>query len=160
MRTLMFDIRKSKKSYIESVEHYIVVKDGTVFLRILGEEPNYQVMTATAGEDQGNIAAFGNQSALIEAALRVSANLNIPPKVKNDYNGKEYVEICRCEFLSDAYRAAEMLFENLEEYRESRSENDMRNIYSDLAIDESGEDIYLSDGMWLSSDGTVKDLGR
>lgn len=47
----MFDIKKSKKAYIESAEHFVVVRDGVVYLRIVGEEGNYKIMTATAGED-------------------------------------------------------------------------------------------------------------
>lgn len=31
----------------------------------------------------------------------------------------------------------------------------MIELYNDLAIDDSGEDVYLSDGMYLSSDGPL-----
>ena len=156
----MFDIRKSRKGHIDSPEHFIVVRDGIVYLRIVGEEGRYRVMTATAGEDDASALAFNNQVALNEAALRVSASLHISPVVKTDYHGREYVDVCGCEYLSDAYRAAEMLFQTLQDSLQARSEADMRSIYSDLAIDDSGDDVYLSDGMWLSSDGTIKDLGR
>lgn len=152
----MFDMRKSNKANIDSPEHYIIVKDDIVFLRILGDEPNYQVMTATAGEDNGTISCFTNQGALLEAAQRVSAQLNILPVVKKDHLNREYVAICECEYLSDAYRAAEILFNKLDDYRDNRSSREMREVYSDLAMDDSGQDIYLCDGMWLCSDGTLR----
>lgn len=156
----MFDIKKSKKAYIESAEHFVVVRDGVVYLRIVGEEGNYKIMTATAGEDYHGANFFNNQIALNEAALKISASLNTKSRLKSDYHNREYVEIGSCEYISDAYRVAEMLFVKLEENTESRSNDELQNVYTDLAIDESGADVYLSDGMWLSSDGTLKDLGR
>ena len=156
----MFDIKRSQKAHIESAEHFIVVKEEIVYLRLVGEEGSYDIMTATAGEDYGGVAPFGNQMVLNEAALRTSAFLGIAPQVKNDYHGREYVKICNCEYLSDAYRAAEILFLNLQKCTQARSNIELQSVYSELAIDESGSDVYLSDGMWLSSDGTIKDLGR
>lgn len=156
----MFDIKRSQKAYIESSEHFIVVRGGIIYLRIVGDEGSYDVMTATAGEDYGGVASFANQMALNEAALRVSAFLNTSPQVKSDYHGREYVKICNCEYLSDAYRAAEMLFANLEKYSQARPGVELQSLYSELAIDDSGSDVYLSDGMWLSPNGTMKDLGR
>jgi len=150
----MFDIRKSAKSHLESPEHFIVVKDDYVVLRIHGEEPNYVVMTATAGEDTGNIHSVRNQKALIEAAHRVSSFIKVPPCIKFDYQNREFVEICSCEYLSDAYKIAEMLFKYLNDYSENRSSTDMQPIYHELAIDNSGSDVYLSDGEWLRSDGS------
>lgn len=156
----MFDIKRSKKAYIESTEHFVVVQNEVVYLRIVGEEGSYKIMTATAGEDYQGSNFFNNQTALNKAALKVSASLNTRSRVKNDYHNKEYVEICSCEYISDAYRAAEMLFAILEESSENCSNHELQNLHSELAIDESGVDVYLSDGMWLGSDGKIKDRGR
>ncbi len=38
--------------------------------------------------------------------------------------------------------------------------NDMKEIYSFLSHDDSYDDVYLSDGVWLSSDGKLYDRGR
>ncbi|CAI3939089.1 unnamed protein product [Commensalibacter communis] len=38
---------------------------------------------------------------------------------------------------------------------ESRAKEEMRELYNDLAIDDSGEDVYLSDGVHLSHDGSL-----
>tara|TARA_R110001599_G_scaffold227779_1_gene426878 strand:+ start:607 stop:1080 length:474 start_codon:yes stop_codon:yes gene_type:complete len=157
---MMFDIKRSNKSYIESAEHFVVVRNGIVYLRIVGQEGNFKIMTATAGEDNNGAPPFENQMALNEAALRVSASLGIEPRVRNDYHDREYVEICNCQYLSDAYRAADILFEKLEDYSSDRSSDGLQSLYAELVIDDSGSDVYLSDGMWLSSDGSVKNLGR
>jgi hypothetical protein len=71
-------------------------------------------VTATAGEDEGGFRAFGDQPALNDAALRVSGQLELQPRLKQDIHGRPYVEICNCEFLSDAYRAAVVFFANLD----------------------------------------------
>lgn len=110
----MFDIRRSNKSYIDSPEHFVVVRRETVYLRIVGQEGSYSVMTATASEDDGSFRSFRDQNALNEAALRVSGQLELQPAEKEDFHDRPYVEICNCEFLSDAYRAAALFFANLD----------------------------------------------
>jgi len=110
----MFDIRKSNKAYIESPEQFVVVRGDTVYLRIVGEEGEYTVMTATSGEDCGRFRAFRNQGALNEAALRVVEQMDLQSAKKNDYHDKPYVEICYCEYLSDTYRTAVIFFANLD----------------------------------------------
>lgn len=111
----MFDIKKSDKSYINSKEHFIVVMNETVYIRIIGEEGNYLVITATAGEDCNGIKSFGNQIILNEAAFIVAEMINTKSEGKYDFHNRGYVEICTCEYISDAYRAAEMLFKILDE---------------------------------------------
>lgn len=155
-----FDIKRSNKAYINSSEHYIITQGGVVYLRVVGSEGNYVVMTATAGEDFAGDVACPDMVALNEAALRTSKTFGLKSTVKCDYHGREYVEICRCEFISDAFRAAERLFELFEECSSDRTTNELVEVYADLAIDDSGEDVYLSDGMWLSSDGSISDRGR
>lgn len=81
-----FDIRKSSKTYIEAPEHYIVIHNGTVYLRIVGEEGVYAVMTPTSGEDGGTDSAFGDQYALNEAAIEVAKQIGCIPEFKYDYH--------------------------------------------------------------------------
>lgn len=108
-----FDIRRSKKAHIEAPEHFIVVREKTVYLRILGQEGAYIVMTATSGEDSGHYLAYGDQLALHQAAIVVARHIDAEPIFKADFDNRPYVEVCQCEFLSDAYRAAALLFECL-----------------------------------------------
>lgn len=156
----MFDIKKSNKSYIQSNEHFIVVRDQFVFLRIVGKEGCYHIITATADEDNAAIRAYPHQQTLNDSALKLSERLGVRPTVKYDYHNRSYVEIAKCEYISDAYRAAELLFKIIPESTENHPDNSLENLYQELSIDDSGEDVYLSDGVWLSSDGTLRDVGR
>jgi len=110
----MFDIKKSEKNHIESPEHFIVVRDGVVYLRIVGEEGNYSVMTATAGEDYIGVRSFVDQDALVAAAISVSGVFNGQASVQYDFLNRHYAIICSCEYISDAYRVAEILFKILD----------------------------------------------
>ena len=38
--------------------------------------------------------------------------------------------------------------------------NEMREIYQCFATDDSGDDVYLSDGVWLRNNGSTHDSGR
>ena len=117
MLTTTFDIRRSSKAYIETPEHFIVVWDGIVYLRVIGHEGSYAVMTATAGEDEGHFSAYSDQNALNYAAVLASAQMQLESSTKTDIHDRPYVEICKCEFLSDAYRAAELFFGELAKHQ-------------------------------------------
>lgn len=115
MQSATFDIRKSNKAYFDTPEHFVVVGDRTVYLRIVGQEGAYTVMTATSGEDVGDSTAVGEQYAMNEAAVAASGQLGLEPVFKIDCHNRPYVEICKCDYLSDAYRAAVFFFGNLME---------------------------------------------
>ena len=138
-----FDIKRSNKAYINSNEHYIVTGNGIVYLRIVGAEGNFVVMTATAGEDYNGEVACPSMASLNEAALRTSKAFGLEPRINRDFHDREYVELCRCEYISDAFRASVRLFDLLEKCRSDRTTNELVEAYLSLAIDDSGEDIYL-----------------
>src|SRR5271168_4432887 len=107
----MYDIQRSKKFGLP--EHFIVTKDNIVFLRIIGEQP-YEIWTATADEDGGDIRAYTNRMHIVEVALKTTSRLakeenckmpEITPKWKDrkDKSRREYFIICECDYLSDAY---------------------------------------------------------
>ena len=79
-----------------------------------------------------------------------------------DRKNREFTFICGFHFVSDAYRVSELLFEFLNGYSADDTSQlaEMREIYNALAIDDTGEDIYLSDGVWLGRDGGLFDRGR
>lgn len=52
---VVFDIRKSVKANFNQPEQFVVVQGGVVYLRIVGEDGSYTVMTATAGEDDNGL---------------------------------------------------------------------------------------------------------
>jgi hypothetical protein len=50
--------------------------------------------------------------------------------------------------------------EQADEQVESEARRELREIYEAVAPDDSSEDAYLGDGVWIGSDGSLKDLGR
>lgn len=110
----MFDIRRSDKAFIDAEEHYIVVRDEVVFLRVLGEEHNFKILTATAGEDFGGISCYADQSALMAAARSIAEDSDIRWRNSYDFHNQAFLEICRCDYLSDVFRFAEQLFERVD----------------------------------------------
>ena len=166
-----FQIIESKKSGLDSRESYVVTRNRTSFLRILGGEPEWALMTATASEDDGRIKVCADQLRLIESALRLGAELDTKPSVETDWLGREYVKICiitreqgQSEKVFDSENESlfRRFFEIYDEYRDldSRDSSEMRELYDVLAIDDQGGDVYLSDGVWLSSDGAFHDRGK
>jgi hypothetical protein len=168
---LDFEIHTSNKVGLVSKESYIVTRGGTGFLRILGAEPEWSLMTATANEDDGRTPRCPDQLRLVEAALRLGTELKTEPRVERDWQGREYVKICV--ITRDAGQAqdafdkenADLFRRFFEIYDEctnlrTRGEDDMRDLYDALSSDSDGGDVYLSDGVWLRSDGSLDDRGR
>lgn len=79
---------------LESEESYVVIRGRTSFLRVLGGEPEWQLMTATASEDHGRIQVCVDHRRLIESALRLGMDLKTEPRVERDWQGREYVKVC------------------------------------------------------------------
>jgi hypothetical protein len=158
-----FDIRRSNKHGIDSQEHYVVTKGGIVFLRVIrDEQQQYELVTATAGEDTGQFHPYPDKKRLLEAALRTSARLGTQSRRKADRKRRKYIVICDFALIAGARYAAEKFFEVLDEISGdgTQSQDEMRDIYEALAIDDSGADVYVSDGVWLGRDGTLDDRGR
>ncbi len=110
---VMFDIKKANKAGIDGSEHYIVEYDGMVLMRVFGAESQYYLMTATAGEDVGAATPYRYQPALLAAAKQAANTLNISACHKYDSSGRQYVEFTSCEYLSDVYRASEIILKYL-----------------------------------------------
>jgi hypothetical protein len=159
-------VRLGRKALINNPEHYIVTIDYFVCLRILGDRSNYnyKLMTATADEDDKRFRAVDNQKLLIEVARKTSEALGHAPSMCHDNYGRNYMGICRVvdgEDLRGVIEVFDGFFrEAFNGHPPAEAQNELRELYDALAPDESGEDVYLSDGMWLSSGGAVKDLGR
>lgn len=166
-----FKILESDKIGLNSSESYIVVRGRTSFLRILGGDPQWELMTATASEDHGRVHVCPNQLRLVEAALRLGAEVDTQPAVESDWMGREYVKICGIRresgqddesFNRSIRKLLLRFFVIYDDYRppDVRSGDEMRELYKALAVDNHGADVYLSDGVWLSSNGTLRDRGR
>lgn len=169
--TNTFSVLESSKVGLESKEKYVVVRNQTAFLRILGAEPEWSLMTATANEDHGRILVCADQPRLMEAALRLGAELNTGPRVEKDWKRREYVKVCvitrdsgegEDAFDKENNRALGRFFDIYDSLPRlnDRPIDERQNLYKDLALSDHGEDIYLSDGVWLSNDGLLHDRGR
>lgn len=166
-----FFLLESSKVGLESKESYVVVRNRTAFLRVLGAEPEWSLMTATADEDHGRVLVCTDQRRLVEAALRLGAELNTSPTVDRDWKGREYVKVCVITrkpgesgeaFDKDNKRAFGRFFEIFDSLPRlgDRPVVERRNLYDELALGDQGEDVYLSDGVWLGSDGSLRDQDR
>jgi len=127
-------------------------------------------MTATANEDSGDIKICSNQIYLVESALRWGTELETEPRIEKDWMEREYVKICiitqepnqnNQDFNKELLELFGRFFELFDECKniESKTEDEMRGLYNALSIDDCGSDVYLSDGVWLSSDGSLHDRG-
>ncbi|MGE6384728.1 hypothetical protein ACQKEN_03510 [Pseudomonas sp. NPDC078416] len=171
MEDITFEILQSKKTGLNSPESYVVVREETGFLRILGDDPQWELMTATASEDHGRVKVCANQLRLIESALRLGAELETSPSVERDWAGREYVKICVItqhrnqndkDFNSELAAAFSRFFEIYESYTDVRyrAREEMVELYNDLSTGDLSDEVYLSDGVWLGSDGSLFDRGR
>ena len=166
-----FELIRSQKRGLKGGENYIVARNDVAYLRIVGGSPFWEVMTATADEDHGAIRACPYQSRLREAARRLGTELNVEPGERQDWLAREYIVICRLnlsdrpdESLADQAELTDLcarFFETYDELQDSAEDarNEMRDLYTALT-DPHGGDVYLSDGVWLSSDGSMQDRGR
>jgi len=166
-----FCIQKSDKVGLDSEESYVVIRNSISFLRILGAEPNWIVITATASEDHGRIQVCPDRLRVVESALRLCAEHGGNPGVEKDWLGREYVKIgtitrkpgeSEDDFQRENNALFRRFFDIFDSYRrlESRGRDEMRELYSALALDDGSGSVYLSDDVWLSSDGSLHYKGR
>lgn len=163
-------INKSNKRGFGGQESWIVTRGRTSYLRIIGNDPSYSLMTATASEDDKSYYVCSNKVNLISSALQLGNLLKLPPSREEDSSGRKFIRICAVNFipgqeqddLAELYAVLEKFFQIYDSCDPSSSEvmTDMCDIYFALSDGDSSEDVYLSDGVWLSSDGALHDRGR
>lgn len=164
-----FQIIKSNKSGLNSRESYIVARGGISYLRVLGDEPQWEVMTATASEDDGAAQVCSDRRRLVEAAIRLCQSRGLRGfQTKQDRFGREYIKLAiiirdgHSEPLDDLTQLAREFFDLFDRPDDGGSggPDEMVGIYKSISSRSEGEDVYLSDGLWLSSDGSLHDRGR
>ncbi|ESX09974.1 hypothetical protein X768_16665 [Mesorhizobium sp. LSJC265A00] len=169
MDNAKFEIVPSTKTGLVSEESLLVVRAGTSYLRILGQEPSWTLMTATASEDDVPVKVCGERRRLIESAIRLCQELGLSANETKDRIGRDYVKICRIvrtradeDVYSELSRAVERFFDLFDALGDPSSSpaNDMVDLYEAISSDGNGGDVYLSDGVWLSSNGSLHDRGR
>jgi len=166
-----FDVLRSDKNGLYGPESYVVAREGIGYLRLLGSEPQWSLITATASEDHGRIEVCNDTFRLVESALRLGVEIGTYPNFDVDWKGREFVRICVVNQLPGEERelVSQKLLRLLTRFFEiydkhlplkSRSGNEMRELYAFLATDNLGNELYLSSGLWLSADGSLHDRGR
>ena len=113
-------------------------------------------MTATASEDTGRFRAYADQTSLISATEIVlsSRDMNIVPKM--DHAGRPYVETAVYSDEEDLLHLAATVLDQIGFKDVSvLALREMKGIYREFSNDDSGEDTYLSDGMWVTADGRL-----
>lgn len=165
------EMHESSKRGFPGVSVSVIVTRGrTLYLRIVGTHPDFHVMTATASEDNGEFVVCAERLRLISTALKFAAEFEREPSRAVDSSGRDFVYLCTLRFPSvptgedeaQLYGWLERFFEIYDSYHpgapESRKE--LREIYDAIATDDSGDHMYLGDGVWLGGDGSLEDRGR
>lgn len=162
----------SNKAGFGSQKSFIVTRGSTLFLRIVGDYPTYELMTATASEDDLSFLVCQDRLRVIKAALRFGAEMDTAPTSSKDRRKRDYASICRMNIRPSSpgdesnevvlRRTLGRFFEIFDATgpADSTRSDEMREIYEVFAPDDSGGDVYLGDGIWLSSDGSWHDRGR
>ncbi|MFL9896257.1 hypothetical protein [Paraburkholderia sp. RL17-381-BIF-C] len=152
----------SEKTGISSREKAVVVCDGILYLRILGSAHNYELMTATASEHIGFPVVCNEQTRLIAAANQLRTDHGGNPAFFEDRAGRKYVKICKADTILEFEPVIAEFFEIYDrcEVSGDNGKDEMREVYEAISPSDSDEDLYLSDGLWLSSDGLMSDRGR
>lgn len=115
-------------------------------------------MTATAAEDTGVLHPFPDQTRLMAGARSVLLDRGQHWSEKADRVGRPYVETS-FDGNSDVLHVANTVLLSLgfDDFEVSCL-REMKAIYDEFAVDDSGEDTYLSDGMSTTADGRL--VGR
>ncbi|WP_137917078.1 hypothetical protein [Hydrogenophaga sp. 2FB] len=148
----------------------IITRGKTVYLRMIKQGDSDDLVTATASEDDGSYWVCSDKSKLVASAVLLRHERGNTSSQMTDTVGRSYIWICNAKFEpgSESETNAEMnelvedFFRIFDSYNpaEPKTVNDMRDIYSVLAVDDSDDEVYLSDGVWLGSDGSLHDRGR
>lgn len=166
------EILSSNKRGFNRPEKYIVVRGDEVMLRLVGGPKVYDLITATAGEEGRALRACADQDRLLKAAEATAKEHGSEPELCEDNYGRQFITLGQLELrdrealtIDQASRFIEEIAQTLVAKYEQSSHVDYRNsemqeIYDALATDDSGEDVYLNDGLWLSKSGEIRDVGR
>jgi hypothetical protein len=148
-------IQKSNKLSLRQ-EEYRICSDPYVFYRLISDANGFRIMTATASEDTGEYRAYEDQKALISATAQVLADREMAFAPKKDHAERPYIETSVYPDSEDLLHLASTILDRMGfEDISVLALREMKAIYEEFAIDDAGEDTYLSDGTWMTSDGRL-----
>ena len=159
-------IYRSTKFYHAREQYFAVAGEHTLLrltLGCIGGRQGGAIKTATAS-DFGAPPVYRDSEALIGALRGRIQNLaggEVELCIDNDGKGRRFAEICLPGTRDQLIEALALLTDDIARYLGLRSEDnhtagcsDLRDLYDDLCIAE-GVPVYLSDGMYLGSDGRL-----
>ncbi|KUJ85983.1 hypothetical protein AVO45_03150 [Ruegeria marisrubri] len=148
-------IQRSTKLSLRQ-EEYRICSEPYVFYRLISDANGVRLMTATASEDTGDYRAYEDQGALISATAQVLSDREMDFVTKRDHANRPYIETSVYPDSEDLLHLASTILNRIGfEDISVLALREMMAIYNEFAIDDSGEDTYLSDGMWMTSDGRL-----
>ncbi|OWQ91111.1 hypothetical protein CDQ91_19430 [Sphingopyxis witflariensis] len=137
-------------------EEYRVCSGSFVFFRVIVGENRCRLMTATASEDTGEYRAFDDQKRLLDSTLSVFADLDMESVLKEDHAGRQYLETEVFNDAKDLVHVATTVLDRLGfEDISVLALREMKAVHNEFSTDYTGEDAYLSDGMWVTADGRL-----
>lgn len=152
---------RTSKSGIDTPDHYILVRANEIFLRFAGKHPKYNVMTPTADEDNGAYRVCHYKKDLIKTVWRVCFEFPhvgpIEPIEKKDFYGRGYLHLFNITVEEEDEELMSFMNRFFEIYDNSHDTEAMRLVYHHFCNDEFGEDLYLGDGIWLQSNGELRE---
>ncbi|WP_299912150.1 hypothetical protein [uncultured Paracoccus sp.] len=151
----MARIERSTKLSLTQDE-YRICSEPYVFYRLISDGNGFRLMSATASEDIGRFRAFEDQPSLISVTAQVFSDRGLDIVTKEDHAGRSYVETLIYPSEEDLLHLAATVLDRIGfEDISVLALREMKAIYDEFSSDESGEDTYLSDGMWITSDGRL-----
>lgn len=137
-------------------QQHIISSQNIVFFRVTLEADGYKMMTATAGEDTGKLKAYAPQDLLTSSTLSVLGDLDWNIGQKKDHAERPYIEARGFSELLDIKTVATRILASLGfDDIAVTALQEMKAIYDELSIDDSGEDVYLGDGVYVTKNGDV-----
>jgi hypothetical protein len=128
-----------------------------VLLRFVMDGGTYTVMTATAAEDDGTFSPYPQQDLLIQAAQEAFSPIGGPAQNKEDASSRAYVEFSGIDDPRQIRHAADRVAAalGLDATSDPWADEELRDIWEDLAIHDGDDPVYLSDGRSLTRDGNL-----
>lgn len=147
-------VQKSTK--LATDQQHVISSQNIVFFRVTLEVDGYKMMTATADEDTGKLRAYVSQDSLMSSTLSVLNDVSWKSEQKEDCSRRPYIEARGFPELLDIRTVATRILDSLGfDDIAVTALQEMRAIYDELSINDSGEDVYLSDGVYLTKNGDV-----
>lgn len=151
----MARIERSTKLSLTQDE-YRICSEPYVFYRLISNGNGVRLMTATACENIGGLRAFEDQTLLISMTARVFSERGLDFVIKTDQSERDYIETPIYPDEEDLLHLAATVLDLIGfEDVSVLALREMKAIYSEFAVDDSGDDTYLSDGMWATADGRI-----